>query len=193
MSSSKSDLSLVVGMLSFLWGGILRVVNIRLYRFVGTKCAYKFKYLLSLTGSNMENYGIITNPQYEAMASCLDDKVEKNPLSEIMDEKRELASQRVELLTEQLERRREVHEKIKYSIQYDEMFCRNKVVRQQGARNYEAAEKIELSQLMGLQRELRSENASYIRDTNRLNKDLMDAVIEFKEIVNRGEIFKKIK
>ena len=58
--------------------------------------------------------------------------------------------------------------------------------------DYDGAQKINLDHVLRIQREQRAEQSDFFRDTARLNKDLIEAVLEYKSMVKRGEMIEQL-
>ena len=135
------------------------------------------------------NYIFPLQPQYRVKASELEKAVDSDPITMIMGNKKELSLFKIELLSSQLYKRGQVHAENLERLESDELFCSNKVLQKESAMDYVGAVDIELNQLLRLRKEQREEKESYFRDTQRLNKDLIDEILEHKAMNQRKSLF----
>jgi len=132
-------------------------------------------------------------PQRKANPSTLDEAVGSDPLSILSENKKELVLSRIVMLASQVYNRRQVREGTLHSIEIDELFCRNQALQRESMGDYAGALDIELNQLLRLHKERREDQTSYFRDTAMLNKDLIDAVLEYKATIQRKGFFDKLE
>ena len=138
----------------------------------------------------MNSYNLPTQHQYVARESSLEQKLD--PLSLMMSNRKELVLTKIALLAGQIYRRKLIHDEIADGIQDDELACLNIKNNKETAHDYLGAMEIEANQLLRLQKEKRSERAEYFRDTARLRKDLIEAMLEYKAADQRAGLMEGI-
>ena len=134
---------------------------------------------------------VTVSPRYVARTSALETAVD-DPLSLMNENRLYLSRLKIGLLSSQVGMRGYVHEKIVSGIEADELFCSTEAARLEGLRDYDGAARLRLDQLARLSRERRAAEVDCFRDIARINKDLIDAILEYKSISNRGEIFNSL-
>ena len=120
--------------------------------------------------------------------SPLEQKIDADPLAIMTASKRELAWLKISLLVYQIQKRGRVHYENMLAVQRDEIACDDEISKLESMRDWSGVQEVSLNHLLRLERERREERASYFRDTARINKDLIDAVLEYKQILKRGEM-----
>ena len=140
----------------------------------------------------MKDYDLPTKPQYLAPNSELEDAIESDPLALIQSNRRDLARMKISLLAGQVECRRYVHTGNIDSLEKDEMLCRNELLGCEERKEYETAQDIRLNHLLRIEKEKRSAHTEYFRDAARIRSDLIEAILEYKAINQRGELLSTI-
>jgi hypothetical protein len=141
----------------------------------------------------MKTYELPTENLYVPRRTGLEAAVESDPLSLLNASRVELARAKVSLLCEQMDKRREAHGENLTSIATDELDCRNEQIKREAVRDYEGALKIQLDSMMRLRKERRAEVNDYMRDFMRFSRDLVEAVMEYKSVVSRGDVFDQLE
>ena len=126
---------------------------------------------------------VTTSLDYSGLESTVDD-----PLTLMNSNRLELARLKVGLLATQVAGRQYVHTRVLEAINKDELAIANEI-HGLGVGDYETARKLRMDSLR-LSRERREEEVSFFRDTSRV--DLVDAILEYKSISNRGEILNRM-
>ena len=62
------------------------------------------------------------------------------------------------------------------------------MLKREAMNDIDGIERIRLGDLMKLQRDRRAEQVAYFRDAARLNKDLIDAILEYKTAKNQQSL-----
>ena len=137
------------------------------------------------------DYGRVC-PSYSRASSGLECALGDDPLSLMNENRLYLSRLKIGLLSSQIGMRGYVHEKVARGILEDEVVCGNELLRLEGVRDYDGAARLRLDSLARLSRERRAEEADFFRDTARIQKDLIDAIIEYKGMLKRGEVLEKL-
>ena len=110
----------------------------------------------------------------------------------MMSNKRELVLSKIALLASQVYARRRIHSDVLGGVSADELACHNLMLKREAAMDYQGAQDLESNQLLRLQRERRAELTEYFRDTARLKKDLIDAMLEYKAVGQRASLMEEV-
>lgn len=141
----------------------------------------------------MNNYVIPSQNMYAPKRTGLEAAVESDPLALLNASRVELARAKVALLCSQMDKRGAAHAANLTSIATDELDCRNEQLKLETMHNYEGALKLQLDSMMRLRRERRAEVNDYMRDSMRFSRDLVEAVMEYKTVVSRGDVFDQLE
>ena len=126
------------------------------------------------------------------VSSSLEAALSDDPLLLMNENRLYLSRLKIDLIVSQIGMRGYVHEKVARGILEDEVVCGNELLRLEGLRDYDGAARLRLDSLARLSRERRAEETDFFRDTARIRKDLIDAIIEYKGMLKRGEILEKL-
>jgi hypothetical protein len=133
----------------------------------------------------MKSYNLPSDSRY--VQPTVQQPADTDPLALLSANKRELLTTKIKTLLEQLEERQNIHEHTVRQIQQDELACDTAVLQRRSIHDYDGAQKIELTQLLALQRECREETVRCFRDAAMLRRDLLDAVLEYKAAQQNDE------
>jgi hypothetical protein len=132
---------------------------------------------------------VTASPKYVAKPSGLEGVVD-DPLALMSANRLELARLKISMLSSQIEDRQYVNSQCLSGIEQDELTCFNEIHKLAG--DYDSIRRIRLEQLLRLQSEKRGELNSFFRDTVRIQKDLIDAVLDYQGILKRGEVLDQL-
>ena len=131
-------------------------------------------------------------PQYSTKQSGLEKSLDVDPLALMSANKLELGRLKIGLLAGQIAHRKYVHENILDSVEKDELVCSNEILKREAMHDYEGVQKIRLDQLLRLERERRAEQSDFFKDSAKISRDLIEAVLEYQSMFKTGEILEQM-
>jgi hypothetical protein len=142
----------------------------------------------------MNNYYIPTPQKYivQSQTSMLEKAVSDDPVELLTAQNIDLAKAKIDLFTSLVEQRKEIHGRNMYGLQQDELFCRNKISEFNAVGDYDSARRIALTHLLRLHSEKRQEEDSVFRDTSRINKYLIESIMEYRSAAQKGEMLEQL-